>query len=115
MSANSLLVVPRLLLLINATRLCYHFSMTDEMPFSISPRPGEGAFGNVILVLHKPTGRAFALKCQGKQAIVANELQVIDSITENYDESVRVLYTLQHVRPISSPRRDSLKLQVQGQ
>lgn len=28
------------------------------------------------LVLHKPTGRAFALKCQGKKAIVANELQV---------------------------------------
>lgn len=37
---------------------------------------GEGAFGNVKLVLHKPTGRPFALKCQGKQAIVANELQV---------------------------------------
>eukprot|EP00752_Nemacystus_decipiens_P011818 g10487.t1 len=36
---------------------------------------GEGAFGNVKLVLHKPTGMAFALKCQGKQAIVDNELQ----------------------------------------
>lgn len=39
-------------------------------------RPGEGAFGNVKLVLHKPSGRAFALKCQGKRAIVDNELQV---------------------------------------
>ncbi|CAM9896563.1 unnamed protein product [Ectocarpus sp. 6 AP-2014] len=51
---------------------------------------GEGAFGNVMLVLHKPTGRAFALKCQGKQAIVANELQ--DHILEER----RLLMKLDH-------------------
>ncbi|CAN0445493.1 unnamed protein product, partial [Scytosiphon promiscuus] len=51
---------------------------------------GEGAFGNVKLVLHKPTGRAFALKCQGKKAIVANELQ--DHILEER----RLLMKLDH-------------------
>eukprot|EP00904_Undaria_pinnatifida_P012131 jgi/Undpi1/8048/HiC_scaffold_24.g10520.m1 len=40
------------------------------------PFAGKGAFGSVKLVLHKPTGKAFALKSQGKKAIVANELQV---------------------------------------
>lgn len=79
---------------INTTpQLSCYFSLTDEMPFSISRRPGEGAFGNVMLVLHKPTGRAFALKCQGKQAIVANELQVT-RITENSYGSVCVFYSL---------------------
>lgn len=50
--------------------------------FSDSPNflAGEGAFGNVKLVLHKPTGRAYALKCQGKQDIVDNELQVSEAV-----------------------------------
>ena len=50
-------------------------SKVPPSPCCLFPE-GEGAFGNVKLVLHKPTGMAFALKCQGKQAIVDNELQV---------------------------------------
>ena len=41
---------------------------------------GQRAFGDVQLVMHKPSERAFVGKCQGKRKIVAKGLQVCAAI-----------------------------------
>ena len=41
---------------------------------------GQGAFGDVQLAVHKPSERAFVIKCQGKKSIVTKGLQVCVAI-----------------------------------